>query len=137
PTLAKRLLQTSAELLGVSSGAVYLRQGTPPLYRLAEALGPAPVLTELSSGCPLVEVLSSGGGVWLRGRGAMPEPVRRQLQHLGGEAAQALVHEGALLGLLVLGCKDSGGYAPEDLTLLTAFAQLSVLALVSAEGHRT
>jgi transcriptional regulator with GAF, ATPase, and Fis domain len=137
PTLAKRLLQTSAELLGVSSGAVYLRQGTPPLYRLAEALGPAPTLTELSSGCPVVEALASGGAVWARDRRSIPEPLRRQLQHLGGEVAQALEHEGELLGLLVLGPKDAGFYAPDDLTLLTAFARLGVLALVSAEGHRT
>jgi transcriptional regulator with GAF, ATPase, and Fis domain len=30
----------------------------------------------------------------------------------------------------------SGGYTAEDLHLLTAFAQMTVLALVSAEGHR-
>ena len=56
---------------------------------------------------------------------------------LGGEVAQALAHEGQLLGLLVLGPKDGAAYSPDDLTLLTAFAQLSALALVSAEGHRT
>src|SRR5262249_20107446 len=59
------------------------------------------------------------------------------LRFVGGEAAIALVHEGRLLGLLVLGPRDAGLYAPEDLNLLTAFAQISVLALVSAEGHRT
>jgi transcriptional regulator with GAF, ATPase, and Fis domain len=67
----------------------------------------------------------------------IPEPVRRQLRLLGGEVAQALAHEGELLGLLVLGPKYGGNFGPEDLTLLTAFAQLSALALVSAEGHRT
>ena len=61
PTLARRLLHTSAELLGVPRGAVYLRQGEPPLYRLADALGPAPELAELSSGCPLVEALRDHG----------------------------------------------------------------------------
>src|SRR5262249_22148895 len=70
-------------------------------------------------------------------RRAVAEPARRQLRLLGGEVAQALTHEGQLLGLLVLGPKDTGFYGPDDLTLLTAFAQLSVLALVSAEGHRT
>ena len=61
PALAHRLLHTSAELLGASRGAVYLRQGDPPLYHLTEALGPAPALTELSSGCPLVETLLTQG----------------------------------------------------------------------------
>ena len=58
PALARRLLQTSAELLGVPRGAVYLRQGQPPLYRLADVLGGEPPLLELSSGCPLVEALA-------------------------------------------------------------------------------
>jgi transcriptional regulator with GAF, ATPase, and Fis domain len=137
PTLAKRLLQTSTELLGVSSGAVYLRRGQPPLYHLADALGPAPGLVELSSGCPVVEALAARGSLWDHYRQTMPEPARRQLRLLGGEVAQALAHEGELLGLLILGPKVGGAYGPDDLTLLTAFAQLSALALVSAEGHRT
>ena len=52
-----RLLQTAGELLTVSRGAVYLRHGEPQLYHLTDALGPAPALTELSSGCPLIEAL--------------------------------------------------------------------------------
>ena len=61
PTLARRLLQTSAELLGAAAGAVYLRQGDPPLYRLTHALGPRPRLTELSPGCPLIEAVREQG----------------------------------------------------------------------------
>lgn len=137
PALARRLLHTAAELLGVARGAVYLRQGQPPLYHLADTLGPAPSLTELSSGCPLVETLQAEGGLWIKPRTAPADPAQRQLQFLGGEVATALVHEGQLLGLLVLGSRESSVYAPEDLNLLTAFAQLTVLALVSAEGHRT
>jgi transcriptional regulator with GAF, ATPase, and Fis domain len=50
--------------------------------------------------------------------------------------AQALYHEGQLLGLLVLGPRG-GGYGAEDMNLLAAIAQISALALVGAEGHRT
>src|SRR5262249_42324790 len=57
PTLARQLLQAASEVLNVSRGAVYLREGNPPLYRLVESLGPVPPLTELSSGCPLIEML--------------------------------------------------------------------------------
>ncbi len=69
----------------------------------------------------------------------------RQLHFLGGMVAQGLLHEGQLLGILVLGnpteprglaTEMTGGYTAEDLHLLTAFAQMTVLALVSAEGHR-
>ena len=47
------------------------------------------------------------------------------------------MHEGQLLGILLLGPKELAAYTAEDFNLLTAFAQITVLALVSAEGHRT
>jgi transcriptional regulator with GAF, ATPase, and Fis domain len=136
PTLARRLLHTAADLLGTPGGAVYLRQGSAPLYVLVDALGEPPTLTELSSGCPLVEALREGGTLASR----MPGPAdaaRRQLTFLRGEVAHALWHEGQLLGLLILGPKYAGIYNPEDFHLLSAFAQLTVLALVSAEGRRS
>src|SRR5262249_54538458 len=50
---------------------------------------------------------------------------------------QPLYDEGELLALLVLGPKQADHYTPEDLNLLAAFAQLTALALSSAERHRT
>jgi transcriptional regulator with GAF, ATPase, and Fis domain len=138
PTLARRLLQASADLLGVLRGAVYLREGEPPLYRLAGSLGPPPPLAELSSGCPLIEVLRARGVLVARsGPGVADDPAQRQLRLLGGEAARALAHEGNLLALLVLGPKEPGPYGPDDVNLLAAFAQLTALALDSAQGHHT
>jgi len=137
PALARRLLHTSAELLGVPRGAVYLRQGKPPLYRLADALGGDPPLLELPPGCPLVEALAHRGPLLARPRTTPPDPAQRQLQYLDAEVAHALTHEGELLGILVLGPKELAAYSPGDFNLLAAFAQLTVLALVSAEGHRT
>jgi DNA-binding NtrC family response regulator len=137
PALARRMLQEAADLLGVRRGAVYLRQGNPPLYRLADHLGEAPPLTELSSGCPLIEALPAQGTVVPRGRPAAEDPAQRQLRFVGGEVAHALCHEGQILALLVLGPREAGPYSPEDLNLVAAFAQITVLALVSAEGHRT
>jgi transcriptional regulator with GAF, ATPase, and Fis domain len=138
PTLANRLLQTSSELLGAHRGAVYLRQGEQHLYRLADHLGEAPPLDELSSGCPLVEALAGGEVVTARVRPAeVLSPAQKQLQRLGGEVAQALAHEGRLLALLVLGAREGGPYRPEDLNLLSAFGQITVLALNSAAGHHT
>ncbi len=135
-TLARRLLHTSADLLNVSSGAVYLRQGDPPLYLMTDALGPAPALTELSSGCPLIEALRLRATVVARPRPAPADPAQRQLHFINAGIAQALSHEGQLLGLLVLGQRIIDPYTREDLNLLSAVSQLSVLALVSAEGHR-
>jgi transcriptional regulator with GAF, ATPase, and Fis domain len=139
PTLARRLLQATGELLSVSRGAVYLREGTPPLYRLAGSLGPPPPLAELPPGCPLVECLQQQKqGLIIRPALALGhDPAQRQLHFLGGEVGFPLAHEGKLLAFLILGSKDAGSYGPEDINLLSAFAQLTVPALESAEGHRT
>jgi transcriptional regulator with GAF, ATPase, and Fis domain len=135
--LAHKLLHTATEQLGVPRGAVYLRQGEPPIYRLACALGPAPELAELSSGLPLIENVQHGKIVSTRSRESSGlTPAQKQLQFLGGEIAYPLVHEGRLLALLILGHKGTP-YRTEDLDLVAAFAQITVLALESAEGHRT
>jgi transcriptional regulator with GAF, ATPase, and Fis domain len=138
PALARRLLHTSAELLGTPRGSVYLRQGDPPLYVLADSLGAPPPLPELAPGCPLIGAVEARGTLTARHtRLAADDPAQRQLRLLGGALAQPLIHEGQLQALLVLGPREAGGYGPDDLNLLAAFAQVTVLALVSAEGHQT
>jgi transcriptional regulator with GAF, ATPase, and Fis domain len=139
PTLARHLLQATGELLGVSQGAVYLREGTPPLYRLAGSLGSPPPLTELPPGCPLLEALQLRKEVLAtrQGLGAGFDPAQRQLRFLGGEIGFPLTHEGQVLAFLVLGAKQSGVFGPENVNLLSAFAQLTVPALQSAERLRT
>jgi transcriptional regulator with GAF, ATPase, and Fis domain len=136
PALAKRLLRSTSELLGVTRGAVFLLDGEPPLYKLVDSLGNEFPLHELSLGCPLVEAIRGSKVVMCRYRSGAPTPAQRQLQFMGCEVAQPLVHEGRLRALLVLGPKDAG-YRPEDLDLLAAFTQITVLALESAAGHRT
>lgn len=142
PTLARRLLQTSVDLLGIERGSVYLRVGEPPLYQLTASWGAAPALSELSPGCPLIEGLLERGALQVRPtrHGAIAgevSPTLRQLAFLGGELAQPLIHEGRLLALLILGPKKEGNYTEEDLNLLAAFAQVTALALLSSEGGRT
>ncbi len=135
--LAQKLLQTATEQLAAPRGAVYLRQGEPPFYHLAGSVGPAPELHELAPGFPLIETVAQGKFISTRSRdNSALTPAQRQLQFLGGEIAHPLVHEGRLLALLILGHKNTP-YRTEDLDLLAAFAQITVLALESAEGHRT
>lgn len=137
PTLVQRLLYASADLLGVMRGAVYLRQAETGSYRLAGWVGSAPAAAELAPGA-FTEVLAQRGVVIFPGRATQPRTeAQDQLRHLGGEVARGLVHEGRVLAFLVLGAKSNGVYRPEDLNLLAAFAQITVLGLVSAEGHKT
>src|SRR5205823_12367286 len=121
-TLFRSFLQATSNLLGVARGAVYLREGNPPLYVLATSLGQAPELTELSDGCPLIEATQSGKILLLRNRGNVsPSPAQRQLHFLGGGIAHPLIQNGKLLAVLILGPKDPP-YRTEDLDLLAAFA---------------
>ncbi len=134
PTLARQLLHTTTGLLAAPAGSVYLCQDDDSLYRLTCHTGATPPLAELSSGCPLVEALRMGTQLLDPvGHG----PASRQLLFLHGAIAQSLTHEGRLLGFLVLAARVNGSYTVEDVQVLSAFARLSVLALVSAEGHRT
>jgi transcriptional regulator with GAF, ATPase, and Fis domain len=138
PTVAQRLLQATTELLGVVRGAVYLREGEPPAFRLAGSVGTAPAMTEIPGSDPLPQTLTGQGSVAIwPGPGFAPTPAQRQLQALGGELAHALSHEGRLLALLVLGPKDRAPFLPDDLNLLAAFDQITVLALENALGHQT
>jgi transcriptional regulator with GAF, ATPase, and Fis domain len=95
-------------------------------------------LTELSSGCPLVEALPVCGTLVVHPRPLISsEAAHRQMHRLGGQLAQAVVHEGEMLALLVLGPKEMGAYTTDDLNVVAAFAQMTALALASAERHCT
>jgi transcriptional regulator with GAF, ATPase, and Fis domain len=136
PTVARRLLQASADVLNVRGGAVYLREGDPPVYRLVGCVGSEPPpLAELPPGSPLVEVLQVRPSVTAR-PGLAVDPVQRQLRFLRGCVAYGLEHKDRLLAFLVLGPKATGPYEASDLELLSAFAQLTSLALENADGHR-
>jgi transcriptional regulator with GAF, ATPase, and Fis domain len=133
PTLARHLLDASADLLAVSRGALFLSEGDPPLYRLAGSLGKPPALTELAPGCPLVDLLQRRT---LLALGLTRDSAEEQLELLGGEVALALSHEGRLLGFLILGPKATGFYQAVDYNLLSAVAPIAALALQSAGGRR-
>lgn len=139
PALARRLLHAAADLFGVASGAVYLRQGDPPSLRLSGQLGPNPTVTELSPNAPLIQALNRFEVVPPREAGVfVPNAALGQLADLGGAAAVALEHEDSLRAVLVLGPRSDGAeFSTDDLNLLAAFAPFTSLALASAEGHRT
>jgi transcriptional regulator with GAF, ATPase, and Fis domain len=135
--LAMKFLNATTELLGASQGAVFLRQGDPAVYRLAGFQGSAPTVGELPPGAPVVDALRLGKVVDSRPIPYIPLSLaQRQLKNLGGDLAQPIMHEDRLLAFLVLGPKEPP-YRPEDAELLAAFAQITGLALQSAEGHRT
>ena len=139
PTLARRLLHSSAEVLSVVRGSVYLREGEPPIYRLVDAIGPPPSLVELSAGCPLIEDVVPRGATVAEVRMSLLNPAQRRAPPFSGRRRwRCLLHEGELLELVGLGVERFTRTVQfEDLTLLEAFTQLTAVALKSAERHRT
>lgn len=139
PTLSRRMLQSLRELTGATRGSVYLRQGEPPVYKLTASFGKKPTLQELPPGCPLLEALTKEGtfGRPFESNSEGQSAALRQLHFLGGEMACALVHEDQIRAFLILGPRQVGEYSKEDCQLLTAFAQVTTLALISGEEGRT
>jgi transcriptional regulator with GAF, ATPase, and Fis domain len=137
PTLARRLLRAAADLLGVASGAVYLREGEPPVYRVAGGIGSETPAGELAADGPLMNALAAFDTIPPRA-GPGPFDALAQLHAVGGAVAVAISHENVVRAILILGPKSDGGaYTREDIDLLSAFAPFTALALASAEGHRT
>ncbi|HZZ80243.1 MAG TPA: sigma 54-interacting transcriptional regulator [Gemmataceae bacterium] len=133
--LAQRLLSAASDTLGAAQGAIYLRRAQPPGFALAAHLGAAPQTQAIALNDPLIVALQGGLGLECpasaEGAGS---PAQQQLRQLGGEVAQPLLADGKVLAVLTLGSKDTP-YRPDDWNLLSAFAQITSVALESAAQH--
>jgi transcriptional regulator with GAF, ATPase, and Fis domain len=135
--LAQRLLSTVSDTLGIARGAIYLCQTDSAGFRLVASQGDGPALTDLPTNAPLIEAMQNGLGLECPGPNeGLLTPAQRQIRQLGLEVAQPLLSEGALIAVLTLGPKDTP-FRAEDWNLLSAFAQITTVALESAAKHRT
>ena len=135
--MARRLLLTTTESLGVPKGSVFLKAPDFPGFKLADYLGNAPRQDVIYNDSVLAKVLLKGESVCLDLASMPSDPaIRKVLNALGGVTIVPLQHEEDLTGFLVLGQKGSGAFTIDDLNLLAAFSQITVLGLVSAEGHK-
>jgi len=135
--LARRLLLTTTESLGILKGSVYLKSTDFAGFKLADYLGSAPRQEVIFNDNALAKVLFKGESVCLE-LTSLPNElvVRKILNSVGGVIAVPIQHEEDLTGFLVLSQKGSGAFTIDDLNLLAAFAQITVLGLVSAEGYK-
>lgn len=139
PTLVRRMLRATADLLGVSDGLVFLRSDDSPAYRAVGSIGRAPSVAELAIDGPLATELRRYDIVPPRTAGALADSAAvRELVALGGALAASLTHEGVMRAILILGPKTaSGAFTEDELNSLDAFVPFTAAALASAEGHRT
>lgn len=136
--LCRRFLSALAELADFEQGAIYLRQGDPPSFKLVSHLGEEPAIKELAPGSPLIDTLAQTPLLRLRSApGTVPlEPAQRQLRQLQCVTALPLRHEGQMLAVLLVGPMEGSLGDVESLHLLTTFAQIAGLALHSTEGQQ-
>jgi len=135
--MARRLLLTTTESLGVPKGSVFLKAPDFSGFKLADYLGNSPRQDVVYNDSVLAKVLLKGESVCLDLASMPGDPaIRKILNSLGGVTVVPLQHEEDLTGFLVLGQKGSGAFTIDDLNLLAAFSQITVLGLVSAEGHK-
>jgi len=134
--IARRLLISCRELLGVDRAALYLREtdeGAFPLVA-AEQLERAPL--RFSSDSELLELLEAETVVGTAadvGSGEVPAGLRI-LRELDVEIVHALEDSGKLAGALMLGPKRNGTrFNDDDLVLLTSLGQVLQLALRGAQ----
>ena len=141
-TLAKRLLEAAAEVLRLEWGAIYVSTTRGGPMELAACLGPAPDERVLAARNPLIERLGRSPRT-LRVPGAISlvpdlDPATDAMIALGGEVATALIVEGTLAGILVLGPKRNGlPYEDEEVAFLGGLGSVATLALHSASIQRT
>lgn len=135
--LCRRFLHALSELINFEQGAIFLREGEPPVYRVVAHLGSEPPVKELPPGSPLIDMLVQSPIVRARPQGTFGlDPVQRQLQQFHARTALPLRHEGVLLAVLIVGQTEHGESDIETIHLLTTFAQIAGLALHGAQGHQ-
>ncbi len=139
-TIGARLLDAAAEVLGLDWGAIYVRRSSERELGCLASLGPEPDQRTLGMEDPLSLRLSRDATYRVPGaigRGSS-DPVADSLISRGGEVAAALLLDGELAGVLVLGPKRSGlPYDDEEMVFLGALSSVSALALRSATIHQT
>lgn len=134
--MARRLLVGATESIGVPRASVFLKNRDAG-YKLADYLGNAPRKELVNGSSTLAQRLQNGESLCVSFLSAQADhAVRRELLEINAQVVVPLLHENDLRGFLVLGAKGTGPFTIDDLNLCAAFAQMTVLGLVSSEGHR-
>jgi transcriptional regulator with GAF, ATPase, and Fis domain len=138
--LSERLSVTCRDVLQSSRIGLYLSDGRPSGFRLTAAGGQsAGMPMQLSLPDEFIQALSDDPTlqrVTPTTRDGI-SPVQNLLRQWHADLVHGLEIDGKLAGLVVLGPKENGTmYSAEDLTFLTALAQITGIALHCAKVHQ-
>eukprot|EP00456_Euglypha_rotunda_P010077 TRINITY_DN1243_c0_g2_i2.p1 TRINITY_DN1243_c0_g2~~TRINITY_DN1243_c0_g2_i2.p1 ORF type:complete len:1017 (+),score=221.34 TRINITY_DN1243_c0_g2_i2:6672-9722(+) len=138
--LSERLSATCREVLQSSRIGLYLSDGRPNGFRMTAAGGQsAGMPMQLSLPEEFIQALADDPTL----QRVTPttregiSPVQNLLRQWQADLVHGLEIDGKLAGLVVLGPKENGSmYSAEDLTFLTALAQITGIALHCAKVHQ-
>jgi formate hydrogenlyase transcriptional activator len=138
--LSERMSLSCRDVLQSSRVGLYLSDGRPNGFRLTAADGASANLPiQLLVPAEFSQALAADSTLqWVTpaSRDNL-SPVQTVMRQLQADLVQALEVDGRLSGLVVLGSKQDGSmYSAEDLTFLTALAQITGIALHSAKVHQ-
>lgn len=155
-TVVQRSLFAISDLLDASAAAIYLRTRDPEQisetelpgkngtshrsrdYRLVRSVGPRSFPKRFVPSHPLVaglerhQLLQTSPGLFLPG-----DSDAAILRKLNVELAQPFVLDEELIGFLLIGSRQQGIYSSDELEFLSGFADLTTMALHSAEMQDT
>lgn len=138
--LSERMAGSCRDVLQVERAAIYLREAKTSTFHLAAAEGTGPQLPlNYTTSTAFIETLSGESilqRVPVSGRLGLT-PIQQNLRDLHADLVSGLEIDGELVGIVVLGPKQGSAlYSGEDMTFLSAMAQITSVALHCAKVHQ-
>ena len=133
----QHVLVIAAGCAGAKRGGLYLKSPRNS-FALADSIGSPPFPDRIDSNHALIERMKEGDLLQKAPRALIREDVVSQfLRSAGAELAQPLVHDGKLIGFLLLGAKQEGMYNSAEMSFLAGIADLATIALHGAQSQQT
>jgi transcriptional regulator with GAF, ATPase, and Fis domain len=136
-TVQQHVMVIAAGCVSAQAAALYVR--SPRHGFLRGAVSDDRWFPErLEADHPIIERLQVGGLLQKAPRALIREDADSfLLRSVGADLAQPLIHDGKLIGLLLLGPRREGMYNSAELSFLTGVADLATIALHGAQSQQT
>lgn len=133
----QHVLVIATSCVGSKRGGLYLRSPRNT-FTLVDSLGSPPFPERIDSSHDLIERMKEGELLQKAPRALIREDAVSQfLRSVGAELAQPLIHDGKLLGFILLGAKQEGMYNSSEMGFLTGIADLATIALHGSQSQQT
>lgn len=137
PIVRHHVLVITANCVNTKGAALYQRTVRSG-YSRVDSMGSTAFPSKFDSQDPLIVELRQGELVQAGPRPLIREDAASQtLRTIGAELAQPLLHDGKLLGVILLAPRREGMFNSAELAFLAGLADLATIALHSAQSQQT